>query len=104
MQVPLKKKNALLTNASYCWENLFSLPAMPLVVRRLMIKGISGTKSELYFIRFLFLYSPFLEKIIVKPDGNVKSKLMTKLISLKKASVHAELVNYGGSDSQFYSS
>ncbi|XP_050887420.1 F-box/FBD/LRR-repeat protein At1g13570 [Lathyrus oleraceus] len=104
LSVPLKKKNALLTNASYCWENLFSLPAMPLIVRRLMIKGISGTKPELYFIRFLFLYSPFLEKIIVKPDVNVNSILMTKLISLRKASVHAEVVNYGGSDSQFFSS
>ncbi|MCH91111.1 F-box/FBD/LRR-repeat protein, partial [Trifolium medium] len=92
MFVPLEEQTSLLTPASYCWEDLFSEPDMPLIVRNLWIEGISGTKSELDFIRFLLLYSPVLEKMIVKPIVNVKPELMIELIRFKRASAQAEVI------------
>jgi hypothetical protein len=56
------------------------------------IVEISGTKSELDFIRFLLLYSPMLEKMIVKPVANVKPELVTDLIRFRRASAQAELI------------
>jgi hypothetical protein len=54
---------------------------------------ISGTKSELDFIKYLLLYSPVLEKMTVKPSANVKPELMMKaLLRFKRASVEAEVI------------
>jgi len=41
---------------------------------------------ELNFIKFLLLYSPVLEKMIVKPLLNVIPELMKALIRFKRAS------------------
>ncbi|PNY17087.1 F-box/FBD/LRR-repeat protein, partial [Trifolium pratense] len=92
MFVPLEEQTSLLTPASYCWEELFSEPDTPLLVRHLAIEDISGTKSELDFIRFLLLYSPVLEKLIVKPIVNVKPELMIELIRFRRASAQAEVI------------
>ncbi|WJX95180.1 hypothetical protein P8452_76526 [Trifolium repens] len=58
----IEKKTVLLTSTSYCWEAIFPMPAMAIQVRYVTIDGISGTKSELDFIKFLLLYSPVLKK------------------------------------------
>jgi len=87
-----------LTPAAYCWENIFSGPAMPFRVRHVMIDGISGTQSELNFIRFLLLYSPVLEKMIVKPDANFVPELMIALIQFQRASGKAEVIWKGPFD------
>jgi hypothetical protein len=60
---------------------------MPIRVRHILIQGISGLKSELDFMRFLLLYSPVLEKVRVKPNFNVGSKLMSELLRFKRSSV-----------------
>jgi hypothetical protein len=65
---------------------------MPLGVQHVMIVGISGTKSELDFIKFLLLYSPMLEKMTVKPLGKVRPELVTELIRFKRASGEAEVI------------
>jgi hypothetical protein len=55
--------------------------------------GISGTKSELDFIKYILLYSPVLEKMTVKPYANVVPELMMKaLLRFKRASVEAEVI------------
>ncbi|XP_013465838.2 F-box/FBD/LRR-repeat protein At1g13570 [Medicago truncatula] len=82
----------LLTSTSYCWENIFSEPTMPIEVRHVRMHGISGFKSELDFIRFLLLYSPVLEKMIVEPDLNAKPELLTELVRFKRASRQAEVI------------
>jgi hypothetical protein len=99
------KQTTLLTPDSYCWEEIFSEPAVPISVRHVNIAGISGIKFELDFIRFLLMYSPVLEKMTVKPGLNVRPELMTELIRFKRASGQAEViynvedsVNYGGED------
>jgi hypothetical protein len=71
---------------------------MPLSVRYVVIEDISGTKSELDFIKFLLRYSPVLEKMTVKPVKNVKPELMTELIRFRRASGQAEVI-YHGKDS-----
>ncbi|GAU17674.1 hypothetical protein TSUD_07360 [Trifolium subterraneum] len=96
--VQLEEQTSLLTPASYCWEDIYSEPNTPLVVRHLRIEGISGTKSELDFIRFLLLYSPMLEKMILKPVVNVKPELMIELLRFRRASTRAEII-YHGNDS-----
>jgi len=59
-----------------------------------VIEDISGTESELDFIRFLLLYSPVLEKMFVKHAENVEPELMTELIRFKRASGQAEVIYY----------
>ncbi|WJX16042.1 hypothetical protein P8452_06124 [Trifolium repens] len=83
-----------LTPATYCWEDIFSKPTMPIRVRHVRIhdSGISGTKSELGFIKFLLLYSPVLEKMIVKPVANYIPELMKALMRFKRASGEAEVI------------
>jgi len=71
---------------------------MPLKLQLVTIQDISGTKSELDFIRFLLLYSPCLEKMIVKPVENVKPELITELIRFRRASGQAEVI-YNAKDS-----
>jgi hypothetical protein len=71
---------------------------MPLKLQLVKIQDISGTKSELDFIRFLLLYSPVLEKMIVKPVENVKPELITELIRFRRASGQAEVI-YNAKDS-----
>jgi len=56
------------------------------------INGISGTQSELNLIRVLLLYSPVLEKMIVKPVANVIPELMKALIRFKRASGEVEVI------------
>jgi hypothetical protein len=91
----IKVHTVPLTPATYCWEDIFSGPVMPFRVRHVMIGSyrISGTKSELDFIKYLLLYSPVLEKMTVKPSANVKPELMMKaLLRFKRASVEAEVI------------
>ncbi|XP_058724949.1 F-box/FBD/LRR-repeat protein At1g13570-like [Vicia villosa] len=78
----------------YDWDDTFSRPNTPIQVRHVTIDGISGFRPELDFIRFLLLYSPVLEKMIVKPYGNVRSVLVPDLIRFKRASGEAEVI-YG---------
>ncbi|GAU26964.1 hypothetical protein TSUD_06360 [Trifolium subterraneum] len=84
------------TLPTYCWEDIFSGPVMPFQVRHVKIhgNGITGTKSELDFIKYLLLYSPVLEKMIVKPAAiaNFIPKLMKALLRFKRASVEAEII------------
>jgi len=65
---------------------------MPFRVRHVTINGISGTQSELNLIRVLLLYSPVLEKMIVKPVANVIPELMKALIRFKRASGEVEVI------------
>ncbi|KAK2398896.1 F-box/FBD/LRR-repeat protein [Trifolium repens] len=46
---------------SYCLEDISSEPVMFLKLRRVKILDISGTKSEIDFIKFILLYSPSAE-------------------------------------------
>ncbi|RHN77040.1 hypothetical protein MtrunA17_Chr1g0150431 [Medicago truncatula] len=84
--------SVILTPTFYCWEVIFSRPVNPIRVRHVTIDDISGIKSELDFIRFLLLYSPMLEKMIVKHVVDVQPKLMTELIRFKRASGEAEVI------------
>jgi hypothetical protein len=67
---------------------------MSFPVRHVLIdgNGISGTKSELNFIRFLLLYSPLLEKMVVKPCEKVIPELMIALIRFQRVSGKAEVI------------
>jgi hypothetical protein len=65
---------------------------VPLKVQHVEIQCISGTKSELGFIKFLLLYSPALKKMIVKPAVNLTSELMTELIRFRRVSGQAEVI------------
>ncbi|KEH37791.1 putative F-box domain, FBD domain, leucine-rich repeat domain, L domain-containing protein [Medicago truncatula] len=94
----LKEETDLLTHTSYCWEDIFSEPDMLLKLQHVEIQDISGTKSELDFIRFLLLYSPVLKKMIVEPVENVKPELITELIRFRRASEQAEVI-YKAKDS-----
>ncbi|CAI8601766.1 unnamed protein product [Vicia faba] len=94
----IEKQPGLLTPASYCCEDIFSKPDIPLGLRYDNIEDISGNKFELDFIKYLLLYSPVLENMIVKPTQNVKPELMTELICFKRASSQAEVI-YRGKDS-----
>jgi hypothetical protein len=58
---------------------------------RIVGGGISGTKSELDFIKYILLYSPVLEKMTVKPVANVAPKLMKALMRFKRASGEAKV-------------
>lgn len=71
---------------------------MPIQVRHVGIGGIAGIKSELDFIKFLLMYSPMLEKMIVKPVEYARADLLTKLVRFRRASVQAEVI-YEGKDS-----
>ncbi|PNX95755.1 F-box/FBD/LRR-repeat protein [Trifolium pratense] len=88
----LEKHADLLTPVSYCWEDIFSEPIMSFKLERVMVGDISGTKSELDFIRFILLYSPVLEKMTVEPVVNFTSELMTELIRFRRVSGQAEIV------------
>jgi hypothetical protein len=68
------------------------MPAMAIQVRYVTIDGISGTKSELAFIKFLLLHSSVLEKMTVKSSGNVTPELTKALIRFKRGSVEAEVI------------
>ncbi|MCI10966.1 F-box/FBD/LRR-repeat protein, partial [Trifolium medium] len=96
-----EEQTVLLTPDSYCWEEIFSGPAVPISIRHVSIEDISGIKFELDFIRFLLMYSPVLEKMIVKPGVNVRPELMTELIRFKRASGQAEVI-YNGEESVIY--
>ncbi|XP_045823476.1 F-box/FBD/LRR-repeat protein At1g13570-like [Trifolium pratense] len=87
-----EKHADLLTPVSYCWEDIFSEPIMSFKLERVMVGDISGTKSELDFIRFILLYSPVLEKMTVEPVVNFTSELMTELIRFRRVSGQAEIV------------
>jgi hypothetical protein len=86
------EQSHLLTPASYRWEDIFSRPDLPLKVRHVTIGTISGFRPELDFIRFLLLNSPMLEKMTVKPLGNVRPEFVTELIRFKRASGEAEII------------
>ncbi|AES59149.2 F-box/FBD-like domain protein, partial [Medicago truncatula] len=101
MIVQRDELTAHLTPASYCWKDIFSDPSMPLGVQHVSI-GISGIKSELDFIRFLLLHSPMLEKVIVEPDVEIRSEVMTELLQLKKMSRQAEVIYCGKDSSQCF--
>ncbi|CAL5206276.1 unnamed protein product [Lathyrus oleraceus] len=85
-------KTTLLESASYCWEDIFLGPAMPLEMRHVSIQGIYGIKSQLDLIKFLLLYSPVLEHMIVNPVENANPKLMTELIRFRRASRQVEVL------------
>ncbi|RHN73870.1 putative F-box domain, leucine-rich repeat domain, L domain-containing protein [Medicago truncatula] len=80
------------TPAAYCWEDIFSAPAMPIQVRHVAIDGIFGTNLELDFIKFLLLYSPMLEKMTLKPVESFTPELVRGLIRFKRASGEAEVI------------
>lgn len=61
-------------------------------MRHVTIHSISGFQPELDFIRFLLLYSPVLEKMIVKPIINVRPELVAELIRFKRTSGEAEVI------------
>ncbi|KAI5393652.1 hypothetical protein KIW84_060686 [Lathyrus oleraceus] len=85
--------NVPLTTVSvYNWDETFSRPATPIQVRHVTIDGISGFQPELDFIRFLLLYSPVLEKMVVKPIVNVRPELVPELIRFKRVSGEAEVI------------
>ncbi|CAJ2674909.1 unnamed protein product [Trifolium pratense] len=86
------------TPVSYCWEDIFSEPVIPLKLQRVKIQDISGTKSELDFIRFILLYSAMLEKMTVKPVIDVTSELVRELMRFKRVSGQAEVI-YHAKDS-----
>jgi hypothetical protein len=92
MQARFEWQTVLLTPTSYCWEDIFSGPAMPIQVQHVTIDGISGIRSELDFIRFLLRCSPVLEKMIVKHVVNVQPELITELLRFKRASDEAEVI------------
>ncbi|CAJ2675118.1 unnamed protein product [Trifolium pratense] len=89
----LEEQAGLSTPVSYCWEDIFSEPVMPLTLQRVKIEDISGTKSELDFIRFILLYSPVLEKMIVEPVVNIASELMAELIRSSIVSEQAKIIH-----------
>jgi hypothetical protein len=91
MQSWTEEHTSPLTPAIYCWENIFSAPAMPIQVRHVAIDGIFGTNLELDFIKFLLLYSPVLEKMTVKPFESIP-ELVRGLIRFKRASGEAEVI------------
>ncbi|XP_058753511.1 uncharacterized protein LOC131626692 [Vicia villosa] len=95
-----EKKTMIVTPASYCMEDIFSEPDVSLGLRYVSIEDVSGAKFELDFIKFLLLYSPLLEKMIVKPILNAKPEMMMmiELIRFKRASRHVEVI-YQGIDS-----
>ncbi|XP_058728654.1 F-box/FBD/LRR-repeat protein At1g13570-like [Vicia villosa] len=78
----IEQHSAPLTPISenYCWEDTFSKPDTPMQVHDLRINNISGLQPELEFIRFLVLYSPVLEKIIVERNPNVGTELFIKIL------------------------
>jgi hypothetical protein len=61
-------------------------------VRHVRIDGISGIKPELDFISFILLYSPVLERMIVKPALNAGPELVKELLRLRRASGRAEVI------------
>lgn len=61
-------------------------------MRHVTIDGISGFQPELDFIRFLLLYSPVLEKMVVKPIVDVRPELVPELIRFKRVSGEAEVI------------
>ncbi|XP_058727080.1 F-box/FBD/LRR-repeat protein At1g13570-like [Vicia villosa] len=87
--------SALLAQVSYCWEDIFIGPTIPLGARRVSIVDISGTKSELDLIKFLLLYSPLLEQMYVSPSIHVKPELGTELNRFKRASRQVEVIYDG---------
>ncbi|KAL5071545.1 hypothetical protein RYX36_022432, partial [Vicia faba] len=90
----IHRDNVPLTPVSdgYSWEGVFSRPATPIQVRHVTIYSISGFQPELDLIKFLLLYSPVLEKIIVKPHVNAAVELLTELVRFKRASGEAEVI------------
>ncbi|XP_058724926.1 putative F-box/FBD/LRR-repeat protein At5g56810 isoform X2 [Vicia villosa] len=85
----MKEQTALLTAGSFCWGDIFSVPATPLSMQHVTINFISGFKSEIYFIRFLLQYSHVLEKMIVKPLVNVRPGLVRGLVRFRRGSPKA---------------
>ncbi|ESW32790.1 hypothetical protein PHAVU_001G017300 [Phaseolus vulgaris] len=85
-----EEQTVLVTHA-YSWEDVyFACPEMHL--RNVKIDGISGIKPELDFISFLLLYSPVLERMIVKPVSNIGTELMKELLRFRRVSRQAEIV------------
>ncbi|XP_058724944.1 F-box/FBD/LRR-repeat protein At1g13570-like isoform X1 [Vicia villosa] len=90
----IEAHNVPLTPVSdgYSWEDVFSRPVTPIQVRHVTIDSISGFQPELDLIKFLLLYSPVLEKIIVKPLVNARVELLIELVRFKRASEEAEVI------------
>ncbi|XP_058727086.1 F-box/FBD/LRR-repeat protein At1g13570-like [Vicia villosa] len=90
----MEEQNVLLTPAFYYWEDIFSKPAMLLRVQHVTINFISGFKSETNLIKFLLLYSPRLEKMIVNPLVKVRQEveLLRELLQFKRASAKAQVI------------
>ncbi|KAK2452819.1 F-box/FBD/LRR-repeat protein [Trifolium repens] len=90
--VRLEEHADLSTPVSYCWDDIFLEPVIPFKLQRVKIQDISGTKSELDFIKFILLYSPVLQKMTVKPIINFTPELMTELIRFRRVSGQAEVI------------
>ncbi|CAK8569931.1 unnamed protein product [Lathyrus sativus] len=84
--------NVSLELGTYCWEETFLRPDTPLQMRHVTLHWISGIQPELDFIRFLLLYSPVLEKMMVKHHRVVRPELMTELIRFKRSSGEVEVI------------
>lgn len=62
-------------------------------LRVVKISGITGTKPELEFIRFILLASPVLERMAIKPSSASEELKITKeLLRFRRASVQAEII------------
>ncbi|XP_058724945.1 F-box/FBD/LRR-repeat protein At1g13570-like isoform X2 [Vicia villosa] len=94
LKAHIEAHNVPLTPVSdgYSWEDVFSRPVTPIQVRHVTIDSISGFQPELDLIKFLLLYSPVLEKIIVKPLVNARVELLIELVRFKRASEEAEVI------------
>ncbi|KAI5393643.1 hypothetical protein KIW84_060680 [Lathyrus oleraceus] len=88
----IKEHTVLSTPTSYCWEDIFSRPTTPIKARHVTMDGISATKLELDFIRFLLLYLPVLETMHVKAGANVTLELTKTLNQFKRASGEAKVI------------
>ncbi|XP_058724950.1 F-box/FBD/LRR-repeat protein At1g13570-like [Vicia villosa] len=86
------KLNVSLELGTYCWEDKSFRPDTPIPVRQVTLHWISGIQPELDFIKFLLLYSPVLEKMIVKHLHVVRPELVTELIRFKRLSEKAEVI------------
>lgn len=83
--VPLTPCHLLL--GRYLFEVGRAIPG----AKHVTIDDISGTESELNFIRYL-LYSLVLKKMIVKPFANVIPELIRALTRFKRASGEVDVI------------
>ncbi|KAF9668634.1 hypothetical protein SADUNF_Sadunf14G0024100 [Salix dunnii] len=72
------------------WKCLFGQ------LRLVKIADISGTRSELDFMKFLLSNSPVLEQMTVKPASNEGGlELVKELLRFRRASIQAEVIYMG---------